>query len=73
MCLELVKRAARAPICSTEIKALPGGEGRQHHDDHAGLQSEEVSPLHLSVTKKSKNKTLITILFQYTFPMNTQV
>ena len=43
-------------ICSIEIKAIPEGEGRQHHDDHAELQSEEVSPLHLSVTKKkSKN------------------
>ena len=44
-------------ICSIEIKAIPEGEGRQHHDDHAELQSEEVSPLHLSVTHK-KSKTI---------------
>ena len=43
-------------ICSIESKAIPEGEGRQHHDDHAELQSEEVSPLHLSVAKKNKKK-----------------
>ena len=60
-------------ICSIESKAIPEGEGRQHHDDHAELQSEEVSPLHLSVAKNKIKKTFITILFQYGFLMNTQV